>query len=225
MALCRSTGWSSLSFKGESRAGAGGREFVKATLGVSLSADIYPLVSFTCEDAEKLFPQDHWMKIRSSADFLFRNSLISTPSLSLFQVSPPGRWTTGWSDPPGEPPPNTGCGPPGARSGLSPPGRWTTGWSDPPGEPPPNTGCGPPGARSGLSPPGRWTTGWSDPPGVFAPERSGRAPPGPSQLNTTSLSAGSWRGPLLVTQPEAVRQDAVRQYKPKSRKIKPWLLQ
>ena len=160
--------------------------------------------------------------------------LESTRPWGLSNPDPPGRWTTGWSDPPGEPPPNIGCGPPGARSGLSPPGRWTTGWNDPPGEPPPDIGCGPPGVRSGLSPPGRWTTGWNDSPRAFVPERSGhaplcachknrRGPPGSIPLNSTSLSAERRRGPLLVTQPGAVRQDAARQHKPKSRKIKPWL--
>ena len=114
IALSRSTGWSSLSSKGESRAGAGGREFVRATLGASLSTDIYPLGSFTCEDAEKLFPPDHSMKIRyagdntqvaghldtgglrvangdlfeffrdSATDFLLSNSLTSNPILSIF---------------------------------------------------------------------------------------------------------------------------------------------
>jgi len=117
-------------------------------------------------------------------------------------------------------------GPPGAKlknpvNSQSPPGEWAS-------------GSAPPGFyyQTRGDPPGGWTN--SDPPGTLEPERSGRAPPGvchkqrrgppgSSHFNSTSLSAGRRRGLLLVTQPEAVRQEAVRQHKPKSRKIKPWL--
>ena len=70
-------------------------------------------------------------------------------------------------------------------------------------------GCDPPRSRAGPAPPGRIRQRRRGPPGSLRPH--------------SSLSAGRRRGPLLVTQPETVRQDAARKPKSKSRKITPWL--
>jgi hypothetical protein len=63
--------------------------------------------------------------------------------------------------------------------------------------------------ESSGSPPGRITSRGDPPGGVGIP--------------INSLSAERRRGTLLVTRPEAVRQEAVRTSTPKSRKIRPWL--
>ena len=137
----------------------------------------------------------------------------------------------------GRPPPLKGAtGPPGSR-GMNPLSHWPPpgcgvapkasfaarqARGDPPGIAALRRANDPPRARAGPAPPRR-----------ASPDGIGRAPPGrwrnhrrgpPGPFTTySSLSAVRRRGPLLVTRPETARQDAARNSKPKSRKIKPWL--
>ncbi len=149
-----------------------------------------------------------------------------------------------------EPPPGfmaSGRAPPGhGSSRVDPPGflpdenaiPWSARGSPPvlPDRWSPSLGHGPPGRSSSGTEVQRRSHGpprqaRGDPPGVPVPRRgcdpprsrAGPAPPGPTRITHSSLSAGRRRGPLLVTRPETVRQDAARKLKPKSRKIRPWL--